>query len=81
MGKVIKVLIIELVITALLFGLGLMLDINLQKPAPEMNGHPAPALTLMLPIGGAALMAVIDIILIIRGIKRAFKATPHNHRF
>ncbi len=73
MGKVIKVLIIELVITALLFGLGIMLDIRLQKPAPDMNGHPAPALTLMLPIGGAALMAVIDIILIIKGIKRAFK--------
>ena len=73
MGKVIRILLIEAVIAALLFGLGLMLDINLQQPAPDMNGHPAPALTLMLPIGGAALMAVIDIILIIRGIKRAFK--------
>ena len=73
MGKVIRMLLIEAVIAALLFGLGLMLDINLQQPAPDMNGHPAPALTLMLPIGGAALMAVIDIILIIRGIKRAFK--------
>ena len=73
MGKVIRILLIEAVIAALLFGLGLMLDINLQKPAPDMNGHPAPALTLMLPIGGAALMAVIDIILIIKGIKRAFK--------
>ena len=73
MDKVIRILLIEAVIAALLFGLGLMLDINLQQPAPDMNGHPAPALTLMLPIGGAALMAVIDIILIIRGIKRAFK--------
>ena len=73
MGKVIRILLIEAVIAALLFGLGIMLDIRLQKPAPDMNGHPAPALTLMLPIGGAALMAVIDIILIIKGIKRAFK--------
>lgn len=73
MGKVIRILLIEAVIAALLFGLGLMLDINLQQPAPDMNGHPAPALTFLLPIGGAALMAVIDIILIIRGIKRTFK--------
>ena len=73
MGKVIKVLVIELIIIALLIGAGLALDMTLQKPAPNMNGHPAPALTFILPIGGAAVMALIDIILIIRGIKRAFK--------
>ena len=73
MGKVIKVLITELIITVLLIFAGLVLDMTLQKPAPNMNGHPAPALTFILPIGGAAVMALIDIILIIRGIKRAFK--------
>ena len=78
MGKVIKALLIELVITALLFGSGLVLDMTLQKPSPGINGHPASALAFILPIGGAAVMAIIDIILIIKGIKRAFKNSDKN---
>ena len=78
MGKVLKALVIEAIITALLIFAGLVLDMTLQKPAPDMNGHPAPALTFILPIGGAAVMALIDVILIIRGIKRAIKNSENN---
>ena len=79
MGKVLKVIIAEIVILVIVGFLGLMLDMALQKPDTDMAGHPAPALMMMLPAVTAAVMLIIDMILILKGIFKHKKNEDDKH--
>lgn len=70
MGKVLKIIIAEIVLLVLVGFLGLMLDMTLQKPDPDAAGHPAPALMMML---------IIDMILILKGIFKHKKNEDDKH--
>ena len=74
--KAFAVFLIEVIIIAALFFAGVWLDGNM-KPAEgsEMIGHPVPLFMFILPIAGALLSLIIDIILI---IKRIFGNKDHK---
>ena len=79
MGKVLKIIIAEIVLLVLVGFLGLLLDMTLQKPDPDTAGHPAPALMMMLPAVTAAVMLIIDMILILKGIFKHKKNEDKKH--
>ncbi len=79
MGKVLKIIIAEIVLLVLVGFLGLMLDMTLQKPDHDAAGHPAPALMMMLPAVTAAVMLIIDMILILKGIFKHKKNEDDKH--
>ena len=78
MNKALKIIAVEIIIFLLLFPLGFGADMLLFANFPkdtDTAGHPVPVFTFMLPVFGAVIMAVIDLImLVILVIKRIKKS-------
>ena len=75
MRKVILTIIIEAVIIAALFFIGIWLDLTFQSPPSggETAGHPAPVFSWVLPIVEILADLTITILIIIRSFKKAIK--------
>ncbi len=74
MGRAVKVIIIEILIIIAFLLAGIALDVLIVAPAagdPDVTGHPAPAFSLILPIGAAVISLITDIIMIIAAAVKA----------
>ena len=77
MNKALKIIAVEIIIFLLLFPLGFGADMlffaNFPKDT-DTAGHPVPVFTIMVPLFGAVIMGVLDIILaVIKIIKKLKK--------